>query len=205
VHAVALALAGTFVFAHEAHGQTTTGAAPPPPPGAPTAKDQGASIATMPQGPATLVLPALMLTAPSFLPGQRYVPGCDAEAQTRGNSEAPGTGVGLPYMGSAAFQLAPRLSLLAFSRLGCPITSGLGAVVAYDVPLARSLALSLSGSLFAMPQALDRGTATRSLLRADIVNKSPTGGMTQTWGIQTLRARGTSSTTTVSATYGVHW
>jgi hypothetical protein len=205
-HAVAIALAGVLGFADEAWGQTATGdAALPPPAASPPAKDQGASIATMPRGPATLVLPALTLTAPSFLPGQRYVPGCDAEAQTRGNSEAPGTGVGLPFMGSAVFQLAPHLSLLAFSRLGCPITSGVGAVVAYDLPIARSLSLSLSGSIYAMPQALDTGTAYRSLLRADLVNKSPSGGMTQTWGIQTLRARGTSSTTTVSATYGVHW
>jgi hypothetical protein len=205
--AIAVALVGALVFAGEARAQTATGDAAPPPSAAasPPAKDQGASIATMPQGPATLVLPALTLTAPSLLPGQRYVPGCDAEAQTRGNSEAPGTGAGLPFMGSAHFELAPRLSLLAFSRLGCPITSGVGAVVAYDLPVTPSLSFSLSGSLFAMPQALDKGTASRTLLRAELVDKSPSGGATQTLGVQALRARGTSSTTTVGATYGLHW
>ena len=87
-HAVAIALAGLLlVFTDEAQGQIATTAAPPPPSVAPPAKDQGASIATMPQGPTTLVLPALILTAPSFLPGQRYVPGCDAEAQTRGGQK----------------------------------------------------------------------------------------------------------------------
>jgi hypothetical protein len=137
------------------------------------------------------------------LPGERHVPGCDAEARTRGNSEALGTG--LPLMGSLAFHLAPRLSALAFSRLGCPITSGAGAVMAYEVPVARSFSLSLSGSVYGMPQALDKGVATRGLLRADVVSKGPGGRVTQTWGIQALGARGTSSTTTVSASYGLRW
>jgi hypothetical protein len=106
-------------------------------------------------------------------------------------------------MGSLALQLAPRLSLLAFSRLGCPITSGVGAVLAYEVPVTRSL--SLSGSVYGMPQALDKGVAARGLLRADVVSETPGGGMTQTWGIQALGAHGTSSTTTVSASYGLHW
>jgi hypothetical protein len=127
------------------------------------------------------------------------------KAQTRGNSEAPGTGTGLPLMGSFAFQLAPRLSVLGFSRLGCPITSGVGAVMAYEVPVTRSLSVSLSGSAYAMPQALDKGVATRGLLRVDVVKKDPGSGMTQTWGVQALGARGTSSMSTVSATYGLHW
>jgi hypothetical protein len=161
--------------------------------------DQG----TMPQGPGALVLPALALTAPSYLPGERHVPGCDEEAKTRGNSEAPGTG--LPVMESFVFRLAPRLSVLGFSRLGCPITSGIGAVMAYETPVTRSLSLSMSGSVYGMPQALDRGTATRSLLRVDVVKSNPGSGMTQSWGVQALRVRGTSSTSTVSATYGLHW
>lgn len=158
---------------------------------------------TKPQGPVTLVLPALTLTAPSLLPGQRYVPGCDAEAQTRGNSEALGTG--LPLMGSVMFQLGPRLSVLGFSRLGCPIMSGIGAVVAYGAPVSRSLSVSLTGSAYGMPQALDKGVAIRGLLRADLVKKVPGGKTAQTWGLQALGVRGTSSATTVSAGYGLHW
>jgi hypothetical protein len=200
----AFALAGVLALAHEARGQTAPSEAPPPPVApVPVAKDQGTSMDTMPQGPATLVLPALTLTAPSLLPGQRQVPGCDAEAETRGNSEALGTG--LPLMGSFVFKLAPRLSVLGFSRLGCPITSGMGAVMAYESTVTRSLSLSLSGSIYGMPQALDTGVATRSLLRADLVNKDPGGRMTQTWGVQALGVRGTSSATTVSAAYGLHW
>src|SRR5580692_7762987 len=205
VLAQAVAFAGVLALAHDAHGQAAPGDATPPAVAAvPVGKDQGPTIDTAPHGPAALVLPALTLTAPSFVPGQRHVPGCNAEAQTRGNSEAPGTGPGLPLMGSMVLQLAPRLSVLGFSRLGCPITSGVGAVMAYEVPLTRSLSLSLSGSVYGMPQALDRGAATRSLLRADIVKTSAAGGITQTFGLQALRVRGTSSTTTVSAGYGLH-
>jgi hypothetical protein len=206
--AAAVSLAGVIVLAHEAQGQTapsksTTLVAAPAAAAVPVGRDLGMSMETKPQGALTLVLPALTLTAPSLLPGERHVPGCDAEAQTRGNSEPLGTG--LPLMGSLAFQLAPRLSVLAFSRLGCPITSGMGVVVAYEVPITRALSLSLSGSVYGMPQALDRGIATRGLLRADVVSKAPGGGMTQTWGIQALGAHGTSSTTTVNASYGLHW
>jgi hypothetical protein len=81
----------------------------------------------------------------------------------------------------------------------------MGAVMAYEVPVTRSLSLSLSGSVYGMPQALDKGVATRGLLRADVVRKDPGGKTTQTWGIQALGARGTSPTTTVNATYGLHW
>ena len=200
----AVSLAGVLALVHEARGQTAPSQSTSPAAAAvPVGRDLGMSMDTKPQGALTLVLPALTLTAPSLLPGERHVPGCDAEAQTRGNSEAMGTG--LPLMGSFAFQLSTRLSVLAFSRLGCPITSGLGAVMAYEVPVTRSLSLSLSGSVYGMPQALDRGVATRGLLRADVVSKDPGGGMTQTWGIQALRAHGTSSTTTVNASYGLHW
>lgn len=200
----AASLVGILVLAHEARSQTaSTQATLPAAAAASVGKDQGTSMDTKPLGPITLVLPALTLTAPSLLPGQRYVPDCDADAQTRGNSEALGTG--LPLMGSFVFQLAPRLSVLGFSRLGCPITSGMGAVVAYEMPVTRSLSFSLSGGVYGMPQALDKGVATRGLLRADLVKKDPGRGLTQTWGVQALGAHGTSSTRTVNATYGLHW
>jgi hypothetical protein len=198
-----LSLVAVLVLANGARGQTAPSQGTRPAAAVPIGTDLGTSMDTMPKGPATLVLPALTLTAPSFLPGQRYVPGCDAQAQTRGNSEALGTE--LPLMGSLVFRLAPRLSVLGFSRLGCPITSGMGVVMAYEAPVARSFSLSLSGSLYDMPQALDKGVATRGLLRADLVKKQPAGRITQTWGIQALGVRGTSSVTTVSAGYGLHW
>jgi len=200
----AISLAAVISLAHEVRGQTAPSQSNPPVAAAvPAGTDLGMSMDTRPQGALTLVLPALTLTAPSLLPGERHVPGCDAEAQTRGNSEALGTG--LPLMGSLAFQLAPRLSVLTFSRLGCPIASGMGAVMAYEIPVTRSLSFSLSGSVYGMPQALDKGVAIRGLLRAEVVSKDPGGKMTQTWGIQALGARGTSSTTTVNASYGLHW
>lgn len=201
--AAAVSFVGVLVFASGARGQTPPSQGSPLAAAAPVRTDLRPSMDTKPQGPATLVLPALTLTAPSLLPGQRYVPGCDAEAQTRGNSEALGTG--LPLMGSLVFQLAPRLSVLGFSRLGCPITSGMGAVMAYEVPVTRAFSVSLSGSIYGMPQALDKGVATRGLLRADLVKKEHGGRITQTWGIQALGVRGTSPATTVSAGYGLHW
>jgi hypothetical protein len=108
----AVSLVGVLVLANRARGQTAPSQDTRPAAAVPVGTDQGTSMDTTLRGPVTLVLPALTLTAPSFLPGERYVPDCDAEAQTRGNSEALGTG--LPLMGSLAFRLAPRLSVLGF-------------------------------------------------------------------------------------------
>jgi hypothetical protein len=174
---------------------------------APTAAatDLGATLDTGPHGPLPLQLAALTLTSPSFLPGQRVVPGCDAEAETTGNSEGPAGTTGLPLIGSIPLRLSPRLAMLSFSRLGCPITAGLGMAFTYEIPIRRALSLSLGASLYAQPQALDRGLARRELLRGDLAWKRPDGEVTQTLGVQALRVHGTSGTTTVSAAYGLHF
>jgi hypothetical protein len=166
--------------------------------------DLGATLDTKPHGPVPLQLAVLTLTSPSLLPGQRFVPGCDEEAETTGNSEGP-IGTGLPLIGSAPLRLSPRLSMLSFSRLGCPITAGLGLAFAYEIPLRPTLSLSLGASLYGQPQALDRGVARRELLRGDLAWKRPGGDVTQTLGVQALRVDGTSGATTVAAAYGLHF
>jgi hypothetical protein len=59
--------------------------------------------------------------------------------------------------------------------------------------------------MYAMPQALDKGVATKALLRADLVYKRPGGRVMHTWGVEALGVKGTSSGSTVTAAYGLHF
>lgn len=196
VRAITLLLAGAILgLPRAASAQLASGLA---------VGDLGPTLDTKPHGPLPLQVAVLTLTAPSLLPGQRVVPGCDAEAQTTGNSEGP-LGTGLPLIGSVPVRLSPRLSMLSFSRLGCPITAGLGLAFAYEIPVRPSLSLALGASLYGQPQALDKGLARRELLRGDLAWKGPDGAFSQTLGVQALRVHGTSATTTVTAAYGLHF
>jgi hypothetical protein len=151
--------------------------------------------------PSVLLRPlTLSLAAPDFVPGARYAPRCDENAETTGNSAGP-LGTGLPWMGSLGYQLTPRLSVLAFSRLGCPITAGLGGVAAYTIPLAKRMAFSWSGGTYAQPQVIDRGTALKGILRADVLWQSADGQITRT-GIEALGVRGATSSAKLGVTYG---
>jgi len=151
--------------------------------------------------PSILLQPLqLSLTAPDLMPGARYTPGCDEAAEYNGNSAGP-NGNGLPLMRSLGYQLSPRLSILAFSRLGCTTTAGLGGAAAYAVPLARKVSFVLSGGTFAMPQVLDRGTALKTIFRAAVVWKGD-GQIVSHTGIEALNIRGGTSTSKVGLTYG---
>jgi len=151
--------------------------------------------------PAVLLRPMeLALAAPDLMPGARYTPRCEDTAESNGNSALP-LGNGLPLMLSNGYQLSPRLSVLAFSRLGCTTTAGLGGAGAYTVPLAKKVALVLSGGFYAMPQVLDRGTAMKALFRADVVWQG-TGTIVSRTGIEALNVRGGTATTKLGVTYG---
>ena len=182
----ALALASA-----DARAQT----APPPQPATKAADPNPAWEPSVVLRPLTL-----SLAAPDFVPGARYAPGCDENAESTGNSAGP-LSTGLPWMKSLGYQLSPRLSVLAFSRLGCPITSGLGGVAAYTIPLARRMAFSWSGGTYAMPQVIDRGTALKGILRADVLWQSQNGTITRT-GIEAMGLRGMTSSAKLGVTYG---
>jgi hypothetical protein len=148
--------------------------------------------------PVVLAPLQLALVAPDLMPGERYAPGCNENAVTNGNS-AWGTGV--PLVRSLGYQLSPRLSVLAFSRLGCPITSGLGGAAAYAMPIGQRVAFALSGGLYGMPQVIDRGWAYKGLVRAGLVWRQADGNVAHT-GLEAMSVRGTTRTGRLGVTYG---
>jgi hypothetical protein len=148
--------------------------------------------------PAILQPLQLTLTAQDYLPGLRYAPTCDENAVTNGNSTP---GIGLPLLRSQGYQLSPRLSVLAFARLGCPITSGLGAAAAYTMPIAQRVALAWTGGVYGMPQAIDRGWAYKGILGARVVWRNDSGNLVHT-GLEAMTVRGLSSTSRLGVTYG---
>jgi len=148
--------------------------------------------------PALLKPMQLTLVASDFMPGERYTPGCNENAETTGNSV---WGAGLPWIRSQGLQLSPRLSVLAFARAGCPITSGIGGAAAYTTPIAQRVALALSGGLYGMPQIIDPRWAYKGLLRAEVVWRRGDGNLAHT-GLEAMTLRGASSTARLGVTYG---
>jgi hypothetical protein len=148
--------------------------------------------------PALLQPMQLALVAPDFVAGERYAPGCDENAVTTGNSA---WGSGLPWIRSQGYQLSPRLSVLAFTRAGCPITSGIGAAAAYTMPIGQRVALAMSGGLYGMPQVIDKGWVYKGILRTELVWRRADGNVAHT-GLEAMSLRGASSSARLGVTYG---
>ncbi len=73
-------------------------------------------------------------------------------------------------------RLVPRLTLVGFSRGGCPLDGAAGAGIVYMVPIRPNVSLALSGGWVSAPHAGPNGTPlTSRAVRADFVFKQPDG------------------------------
>jgi hypothetical protein len=153
------------------------------------------------------VAPSFLMTAPMRLTLQNdIIPMAGGYANCATREEAAGNSVGgIPVSFHQALALTPRLTLSAFSQLGCPIDGSIGGAFAYSVPLRASIALVLSGGIIIAPgqlqpygglqnaivqQAQGRRSATAAALRADLVWKT-TSGRTFTVGVGSTGTRHT--------------
>jgi len=151
------------------------------------------------------VAPPFLMTAPMRLALQNdIIPMAGGYAGCATREEAAGNSVGgIPVSFHQALALTPRLTLSAFSQLGCPIDGSIGGVAAYSVPLRASIALVLSGGIILAPgqlqpygglqsalvqQVRGRRSATAAALRADLVWKT-SAGRTFTVGVGSTGTR----------------
>jgi hypothetical protein len=138
------------------------------------------------------VPPPFLLTAPIRLTLQNgLVPMAGGYASCGSREDAAGNSVGgIPVSFHQGLALTPRLTLAAFSQLGCPIDGSIGGVVAFTTPLSASLAFVLSGGIILAPgqlqsygglarsvvqQTRGRTSATGAAARADLVWKMTSG------------------------------
>jgi hypothetical protein len=110
----------------------------------------------------------LSLTSTIFPIGSSF-PQCEPEAS--GN-----TVNGFPVQHWLSWRVLPRLSLHAFSSLGCPIDGGLGGGVTYTSPLSSSLWLVGSAGAYAIPPRPPVLPArTSAEVRLDLMKQTNTG------------------------------
>jgi hypothetical protein len=153
------------------------------------------------------VAPPFLMTAPMRLTLQNdIIPMAGGYANCASREEAAGNSVGgIPVSFHQGVALTPRLTLSAFSQLGCPIDGSVGGVVAFTTPLRASLALVLSGGIIIAPGQLQpygglqsairhqvRGqrSATGAAVRADLLWKT-TSGRTFSVGVGSTGTRHT--------------
>jgi hypothetical protein len=71
--------------------------------------------------------------------------------------------------------IVPRLTLVGFSRLGCPLDAGIGGVVGYSTPIAPNAWLVASAGIFGTSTAWAKAPAAQSDARVDVIFQRPSG------------------------------
>lgn len=137
--------------------------------------------------PLTLGAPLrFSLTRTNDIPFARPNPGCMAEAETSGNAVH-----GIAVTRALGYRWTPRLSLIGFSSLGCPLESGIGGGLVYALPLSPKFSLVASAGVYALPQIVDRGWLFKTDARLDLQWKVGTDRTMQV-GVDALRILQTS-------------
>lgn len=134
--------------------------------------------AALPSDPSILFEP-LRLGMMSEVPSQAATePGCRGHVETTYALSRP---------------LTPRLTLVGFSRAGCPIDSAIGGGLTYVVPLRPSVFFVTSAGLLLQPPYGQRPLTIIPQVRADVVFDRGEG---RSWsvGIKTNRQAGPSFT-----------
>jgi hypothetical protein len=182
------ALAGGFFIAQPAFGQQAGPSSVRP--GSLRAGDQDGFSGFFLTSPIRLSLEG------AIAPKASLFPQCATLEDDVGNSVG-----GIPVQHSREFWLPiPRLVLSLFTQLGCPIDAGIGAALAYSVPLRDSLALVFSGGMYVAPAqtqlfggwgpalagaARGRPSSADAALRTDVMWKTPAGPSTSL-GVESL-------------------
>jgi hypothetical protein len=111
----------------------------------------------------SLSLPIRLSLSGNLVPLAHEFPQCETLEDDVGNSVAH-----IPVHGYLEWRPMPRLTLSAFSQLGCPIDAGLGALMLYSVPLQGSTSLVFATGMYGVPAQFDLFGGLRSSLRTGL-------------------------------------
>jgi hypothetical protein len=143
--------------------------------------------AALPSSPSILFEPLRLGLMSEVAPLSATEPGCSDRIETTGSLTAMGPGTPMQYM--RALPLAPRLTLVGFSRAGCPVDSAIGGGLTFVVPLRPSVFFVTSAGALLQPPYGTRPLTVIPQVRADIVFDRGEG---RSWsvGVRTDRAAG---------------
>jgi hypothetical protein len=96
-------------------------------------------------------------------------PGCGDRVEMTGSLTASSAGMPMQFTRSIPIPLLPRLTLVGFSRAGCPIDSAIGGGFVNVISLRPSIFFVTSAGILAQPPYGARPWVVHSQVRADIV------------------------------------
>jgi len=147
----------------------------------------------LPSSP-TILFEPLRLGLLSEVPSMSATePGCNDRIETTGSFTAAGAGTPMQYARAVPLPLAPRLTLVGFSRAGCPIDSAIAGGLTYVVPLRPSVFFVTSAGALLQPPYGARPLTIVPQARADIVVDRG-DGRSWSFGVKTNRHSGPSLT-----------
>jgi hypothetical protein len=150
--------------------------------------------AALPSSPSILFEPLRLGLMSEIAPRSATEPGCSDRVETTGSLTAMGAGMPMQFMRAMPLPLAPRLTLIGFSRAGCPVDSVIGGGLTYVVPLRPSVFFVTSAGALLQPAFGQRRLAIIPQARADVVFDRGEG---RSWsvGVRTNRAAASPSLT----------
>lgn len=125
--------------------------------------------AALPSDPAILFEPLRLGLVSDVGSRAATEPGCSDRVETTGGLTAMGPGTPMQFTRVVPLPFAPRLTLVGFSRAGCPIDALIAGGLTYVVPLRPSVFFVTSIGALAQPPYGHRPLTVTPQVRADVV------------------------------------
>jgi hypothetical protein len=143
--------------------------------------------AALPSSPSILFEPLRLGLMSEVAPMGATEPGCRDRVEMTGSLTAASAATPMQFLRAVPLPLAPRLTLIGFSRAGCPIDSAIAGGLTYAVPLRPSIFFVASAGALLQPAFGKRPLTIIPQVRADVVFDRGEG---RSWsvGVKTNRA-----------------
>lgn len=125
--------------------------------------------AALPSSPSILFEPLRLGLMSEVAPISAAEPGCRDVGAMTGSLTASGSGMPTQITRHIPIPLFPRLTLVGFSRVGCPVDSAIATGFTYVVPLRPSVFFVTSAGVLLEPAYGPRPLTITPQARADVV------------------------------------
>lgn len=146
--------------------------------------------ATLPSSPTILFEPLRLGLMSEVAPLSSTEAGCRDRVEMTGSLTASSAGTPMQFTRAVPLPFTPRLTLVGFSRAGCPVESAIGGGLMYVVPLRPSVFFVASAGILLQPAYGARALTVIPQARADVVFDRGEG---RSWSIGVKTNRGAAS------------